>query len=291
MLKVLLFKIKSGVLQMKSRSFAALVLSIITSVSHAAIIGTSTGPTNGGLRMDGLGAGAFGVNDPAGGRGIVGYSLGACLISSPVFTSCTFSGNYVDGVGGDGTPGGAGAFSLVITYNQSSIPALGGRMPILAEIGSAVPSTDPNDPYNQATFVASDESVLSTLTLNPSGGGTIVRRSGFLDPTDPTSRVSEFGWFTQFFNIGESEQPICTGLAPAAACGVGNVSLVAGAVISGAVAAFGFTATSVETVPVPGTLGLMGLGAIALLARRKTARLIMFTHRRRWPAFGNARVG
>jgi PEP-CTERM motif len=257
---------------MKLRSFAILILSMMASVSHAAIIGSSTGPTNGGLRMDGLGAGAFEINDPAGGQGVVGYTLGACLVSSPVFTSCTFSGNYVDGAGGDGTPGGGGAFSLVISYNQSSIPVLGGRMPILAEIGSAVPSTDPNDPYNQATFVASDESVLSTLTLNPSGGGTIIRRSGFLDPTNPTSRVSEFGWFTQFFNIGENEQPICTGLAPAAACGVGNVSLVEGAVISGAVAAFGFTATSVETVPLPGTLALFSLGAIALFARRKTTR-------------------
>jgi hypothetical protein len=258
---------------MKTRSFVVLILSMLASVSHAAIIGSSTGSTNGGLRMDGLGAGAFGINDPAGGQGIIGYTLGNCLISSPVFTRCTFSGNYVDGAGGDGTAGGGGAFSLVITYDQSANPSLNGRMPILAEIGSATFSADPNDPYNQASIVATDGSLFSTLTLNPTGGGTIVRRSGFLDPNDPTSRISEFGWFTQFFNIGESEQPICTGLAPAAACGVGNVSLVAGAVISGAVAAFGFTATSV-TVPLPGTLALFSLGAIALFARRQTTRLI-----------------
>lgn len=253
----------------KLRYLALLACGLGATASQALILGTSIGPTTGGLRMDGLGVGAFGLNDPSSGLGLLVYTVGACTNTSLTLTTCSLTGNYQDDLGSDGTSGGGGAFSLVVTYDPTQFPPIGSLMPLIAEIGSAVPSTDPNNPYNQASLIARDSLLQATLTLNTLGGDTIVRRSYYSDPADPTSFVSEFAWNTQFFDGNQTGAPVCTGLAADVACSVGNVSLVDGATISGAVRTFSFATDSRTSVPEPGTLGLLGLALAGFAATRK----------------------
>lgn len=252
---------------MQWRFAATLAALCVTGVAQANLIGASTGVPSGPLTLRGFGdTGIPGVvPDPADNRGIVLVQAGNCTTAGSLST-CLYGGNYVDN-GGDGTPGGGGLFSLRLTFNPNAIASLPGAPPIAARTLSGTPSNDANSLFNTFQFIAFDTSVLFQLTLTPSGGGeAIVRNFGYLTPT--SAFANEFGFSWRYFAGGDPNAPVCTGLAAGTPCSVGNVSLTAGATMTGP-ATFSFDIPTVRAVPEPATAALFALGLAGLgVARR-----------------------
>jgi hypothetical protein len=216
--------------------------------SHAAFIGTSTGAiSDGSLSLLGLGE-----LRPGTGIGTTRWTQGACSVVSSN-TQCTMSGNYIDSVGGDGTAGGGGQFTFRMEYTGT------GSSPALSRSTTA---------GNDDTFFFDVGSAIFTLSLRPLGGGMI-------NSVFPTPSAANQLNFSMFFIPGAIT---CTGLAAGRSCGAGQVGLVPGATATGNVRlSFSIPTTGAvivppTSVPVPGTLSILGAGLIGLLgAKRRLA--------------------
>ncbi len=234
------------------KTAACLATLAVAASAQAAFIGTSTGPiTNGVLLLRGLGE-----LTPGSGIGTTRWTQGACSVVGGN-TRCMMSGNYVDSLGSDATPGGGGGFVFRMEYTGT------GLSPALSRSRTA---------GNDDTFFFDVGSAIFTLDLMPLGGGMIT--SVF-----PTASVLNQLNFSLFF---DPNTITCTGLAPGRSCGAGQVGLVPGATAFGGIR-LGFSIPNsgaviippppVVNTPEPASLAIFGAG-IGLLGvmRRKAAK-------------------
>jgi len=186
---------------------ALLILFALVTTSEAALIGRSTF-TTGLLRYEGFG-------DVGGGVGSGRYTLGNCAFASGT-TTCTLSGSYVETAESDHTPGLGGTFTLRLVYPGN------GPSPVTARSRTSGSDGLQFSSIGTAVYI---------LDLSPSAGGAI---AGVF----PEAVFADSIAFATFLDPGTVG---CTGLSAAQPCRVGQVGLVPGAILTGAVNPFEFT--------------------------------------------------
>ncbi len=174
--------------------------------SHATFVGQSTS-ASGGILYDGFG-------DTGGGVGSGRYTLGACVASATA-TTCTLAGSYVESLDSDHAAGSTGTYTMRLVYPGT------GPSPVVAHSETAGSDILRFTSVGSAVFI---------LDVFPASGGQF---TGVF----PAAVFDESIGFSAFLDGNTAS---CTGVAPAQ-CRIGQVGLVPGAAISGAVGSFSFT--------------------------------------------------
>jgi PEP-CTERM motif len=223
------------------KSGVAAIAMVAAGQVQAAYLGESIGPiTDGTLLYEG-----FGELTPASGIGTGRWTQGNCAVSGGN-TICTMSGNYIDSVGSDGTPGGGGSFVFTMSYGGA------GLSPVIARSST---------PGNDSLFFVNVADAIFKLDLTPIAGGSI----SSIFPDNPFSNSLGFGLF--YANA------TCTGLSAAQVCGPGQVGLTPGATAFGAVSLRFNIPNTLSAVPEPATWAMMifGFGVAGVSLRRRVA--------------------
>ncbi len=177
----------------------------LTGPTQAAFEGQSTVAT-GGLEYVGLG-------DIGEGIGSGRYTLGTCVAEAGS-TTCTLSGTYVETPASDHAPGTGGTFTMTLVYPGT------GLSPVVARSQTAGSNLLYLSDVGAGQFI---------LDVFPASGGQF---SGVF-PLDVFEDSISFSAYYSPSTIS------CTGVAPAQ-CTVGQVGLVPGAVMRGAIDPFSF---------------------------------------------------